>query len=287
MHPAVLVTGCSSGLGLATARHLAARGVPVLATVLEAGEAAPLADLEGVETFVCDVTDDDQVARLRAAIDARGGGLRGLVHNAGIAHYGLLTETSVEALRAVFEVNVFGMHRVTNAVVDLVVAAGGRIVNVSSISGTLSSASMGVYAMTKHAVESYTDSLAAELAERGVHVCAVVPGNYASSLITHLVRRFPLPPTASEEFRRLYEAGADTSRSEHPAPTAVAEVIHAALVDPVPLDRYLVVPKEAEAIRTLRQAAHELARLNRSTPYRRAAAELVAWVDGAGGDAAG
>jgi NAD(P)-dependent dehydrogenase (short-subunit alcohol dehydrogenase family) len=285
MHPAVLVTGCSSGLGLATARHLAAQGIPVLATVLAAEEATPLAGLERVETFVCDITDDDQVARLRAAIDARGGGLRGLVNNAGIAHYGLLTETSVDALRSVFEVNVFGMHRVTKAVVDLVVASRGRIVNVSSISGTLSSPTMGVYAMTKHAVESFTDSLAAELVERGVHVCAVAPGNYASSLIAHLVRRFPLPPTASEEFRRLYEAGADTSRSEHPAPTAVAEAIHAALVDPAPLDRYLVVPKEAEAVRTLRQAALELARLNRSTPYRRAAGELAAWLAEAGGDA--
>ncbi|MFN2323095.1 MAG: SDR family NAD(P)-dependent oxidoreductase [Trueperaceae bacterium] len=264
----VLITGCSSGIGLATARLLAERGVPVYATVRTEADAARLAQIDGVESFVCDVTDDAQVVRLREAIDARGAGLWGLVHNAGIGHVAPLTETPLEDLRAVFEVNVFGVHRVTNALHDLIVAAGGRIVAVSSISGTLTPETLGPYSMSKHALEAYTDALAKQLAGVGVHVCAVVPGNFDSAITTNLVRRFAPPASASDDLRALYEPGADTSRARFPGPEAVAEVVHAALFDEEPLERYLVTPDEEEAVRTLEVAAREWLRLNRSTPHR-------------------
>jgi len=94
--------------------------------------------IQGVTALVCDVTDDEQVARLRAEVEAREEGLWGLVHNAGISNFGHVTATTVEDMRAVFEVNAFGVHRVTDAFVDLILAAKGRIVTMSSISVTLS-----------------------------------------------------------------------------------------------------------------------------------------------------
>ena len=166
-------------IGLATVRYLAERNVPVYTTVRREADAARLDAIDGVEAFLCDVTDDAQVARLRPDVEARGRGLWGLVNNAGIAHAGHLTETPLEDLRAVFEVNVFGVHRVTNALVDLILAARGRSVNVSSLSGVLSGELLGAYSMSKHAVEACTDSLAKQVAARGVHVCAVVAGNFA------------------------------------------------------------------------------------------------------------
>ncbi|MFO7543868.1 MAG: SDR family NAD(P)-dependent oxidoreductase [Trueperaceae bacterium] len=283
----VLVTGCSSGIGLAIARLLAERGVPVVATVRSDADAARLARIDGVEPLICDVTDDAHVARLREAIDARGDGLWGIVHNAGIAYVGPLTTAPLDDLRAVFEVNVFGVHRVTNALADLLVASRGRIVTISSISGTLSSALLGAYSMSKHALEAYTDSLAKQLAPLGVHVCAVAPGNFASALERNSVARFAPPADPSEDLAAWYAPGADTSRSEFPGPEPVAAACHAALFDEAPLERYLVVPNAEEADRTLGQAAHEWERLNASTPHRWSHERLVAEVDAGRGDPGG
>ena len=279
MSQSVLVTGCSTGISLATARLLAERGVHVFATVRSDADAARLARIDGVEPVVCDVTDDEHVARLRAAIDARGDGLWGIVHNAGIARLGHLTTTSQGDMRAVFEVNVFGVHRVTNALVDLIVASRGRIVTISSLSGTLSSTMLGAYSMSKHAIEAYTDALAKQLAPLGVHVCAVAPGNYASAIARNAVGRFALPPDANEALAALYAPGADTSRSEFPGPEPVAAACHAALFDEAPLERYLVVPNADEANAILGQAAHEWARLNASTPHAWSHERLVAALD--------
>lgn len=256
----------------------------MIATVRRDADAECLGAIDGVEALVCDVTDDAQVARLRAAIDARGDGLWGIVHNAGIAHLGHLTTTSLDDLRAVFDVNVFGVHRVTNALVDLIVAGRGRIVTISSLSGTLSSPMVGANSMSKHAIEAYTDALATQLAPLGVHVCAVAPGNYASAIARNAVGRFAPPADASEDLAALYAPGADVSRSEFPGPEPVAAACHAALFDDAPLERYLVVPIADEADRTLEQAAHEWARLNASTPHRWSPERPVAEVDGGEGD---
>jgi NAD(P)-dependent dehydrogenase (short-subunit alcohol dehydrogenase family) len=226
-HRCKVLHASERALGLAVATHLAARGVPVFATVRSDADAERLDRIDGVEALICDVTDDAQVARLRAAIDARGDGLWGIVHNAGIAHIGPLTTTSLDDMRAVFEVNVFGVHRVTNALSDLIVASRGRIVTMSSISGTLSSTLLGAYTMTKHALEAYTDSLAKQLAPLGVHVCAVVPGNFESAISRNAVERFAPPADASEELKAWFAPDADTSRSQFPGPEPVAAACHA------------------------------------------------------------
>jgi NAD(P)-dependent dehydrogenase (short-subunit alcohol dehydrogenase family) len=276
MSRSVLVTGCSTGIGLATARLLAERGVLVYATVRSPADAERLALIDGVEPVVCDVTDDAHVARLRETIDASGAGLWGIVHNAGIAQLGHLTTTSLHDLKAVFEVNVYGVHRVTNALIDLIVASRGRIVTMSSISGTLSPALLGAYSMSKHALEAYTDSLAAQLGPLGVHVCAVAPGNFESAILGNAVARFSPPPDANEALAALYAPDADTSRSHFPPPDPVAAACAAALFDEAPLTRYLVVPNVDEADLTLTRAAHEWARLNASTPHRWTTERLVA-----------
>lgn len=267
MNRPVLITGCSSGIGLATTRYLAERDVPVYATVRTEHDAERLREIQGVEAFLCDVTSDEQVRSLREVIDARGKGLWAVVHNAGILKIGSLAATAVDDLRALLEVNVVGVHRVTNALVDLVVESGGRIVTMSSIAGTLSGYSLGGYSMTKHALEAYTDTLAEELAPRGVHVCAVVPGNFDSAISRNAVNRFAPPADASESVKALWEAGADLSRSRHPDPEPVAEACFAALFDEEPRSRYLVVPNRDEADLTLLQAVYEWDRLNTSSPH--------------------
>lgn len=275
----VLITGCSSGIGFATATLLAERGVPVYATVRRAEDAERLSAIDGIEPFLCDVTDAAEVKQLREAIVGRGAGLWGIVHNAGIAHVAPMALTAEEALRAVFDVNVFAVHRVTNALLDLVSAARGRIVTISSLSGTQTARALGTYSMSKHAIEAYTDALAQELADRGVHVCAVVPGNFASAILENAVRRFEAPVGASEALQAFYAPGANVSRAEFPGPEAVAASCYAALYDDVPLPRYLVTSNEDEAHRMLEEALGDWARLNRSTPHRWSRAQLLAALD--------
>jgi NAD(P)-dependent dehydrogenase (short-subunit alcohol dehydrogenase family) len=278
----VLITGCSSGIGLSAALLVAAHGVGVYATVRRHEDAAPFAGVAGVDVLVCDVTDDAAVARLRDAIVERGDGLWGLVNNAGIAHVGNLTDTSVDEMRRVFDVNVFGAHRVTLAVVDLIVASRGRIVNVSSISGVLSPVRLGPYSMTKHALEAYTDALAAQLAPAGVHVAVIEPGNYRSAILSNAVRHFP---EATD--RAGIDPREDLSRSEYLPPDEAAEACRSALFDPQPLRRYMVVPNADEGRRTLAKAAEELVELNAYSAYALAPAELHALVDEAAALAAG
>ena len=283
MQRPVLITGCSSGIGLATTRYLAEREVPVYATVRSASDADRLNEIDGVESFLCDVTSDEQVEDLRIAIDERGRGLWGLVHNAGIAQIGHLTVASVDDVRAVWEVNVLGVHRVTNALVDRILESQGRIVTMSSISGTLSTSLAGVYSMSKHALEAYTDALAAQLGPQGVHCCAVVPGNFESSIMQNLVRRFSLPADASEKLAEVWAPDADVSRKQYPGPEPVAEACWAALFDETPLARYLVVPNADEADLTLVKAAQEWARLNASTPHAWTTERLLEEVAAAAG----
>jgi len=279
MSQPVLVTGSSSGIGLATVELLAERGVPVIATVRRAPDAERLAALPGVEPVLCDVRSDDDVGRLRAAIDERGEGLWGLVNNAGVAQVGHLTGESIEDMHDVFDINVFGVHRVTNAVVDLLLESGGRVVNMSSIAGTLSSAQMGSYSMSKHALEAYTDALWAQLREHGVHVCAVAPGNFQSAIVANFVQRVPLRDGASEGLRAAYEPDADLSRRMYPPPDAVADACHHALFDRAPHRRYLVTPDAEESLLTLRQAAMELLQLNRAASHPCSHEELHALLD--------
>lgn len=279
MSTPVLITGCSSGIGLTTARMLAERGVTVYATVRSQQDADRLADIDGVEPFLCDVTVDEQVEQLRSDVEARGQGLYGLVHNAGISHLGPLRTTPLDDVRKVFEVNLFAVHRVTNAFVDLLVASQGRIVTVSSIFGTLATELGGVYSMTKHALEAYTDSLAAELTHQGVHVCAIAPGNFASAIAQNVIDRFAAPVGVSESIAALWAPGADVSRSEYPTPQPVGEACFAALFDASPLERYLVVPNGREADATLKKAARAWAVLNLSSAHRWSRERLLEALD--------
>ena len=178
----------------------------------------------------------------------------------------------------------FGVHRVARAVSDLIVASRGRVANVSSISGALSSALLGPYGLTKHALEAYTDALAAQLDPLGVHVAAVEPGNYDPAILVDAVRQVPAPA----ERAGIREPGADLSRSPFPPPGDVAEACHAALFDPHPLRRYMVVPNADEGRRTLRKAAEELVQLNAWSPHaltRRALHALLDEVAAAGAPA--
>lgn len=181
---AVLITGASSGLGRAATEHLAAKGYHVYAGARKDADMAALNAIENVTAVQLDVTRPEQIAAAVEFVESEGRGLWGLVNNAGVNVIDPLIEARAEDLEFIFGVNVYGIFRVTKAFAPMIIMSKGRIVNISSISGVLSGGYVGygMYSMTKHAVEAYTDSLAFEMAPLGVKTIAIEPGNYASKI---------------------------------------------------------------------------------------------------------
>jgi NAD(P)-dependent dehydrogenase (short-subunit alcohol dehydrogenase family) len=248
-HGTVVVTGASTGIGRVTALRLASVGFTVLAGVRkeEDGEALRSANAR-VEPVRLDVTDAEQVAALAARVGS--GPLAGLVNNAGIAIAGPLEGIPLDEIRRLYEVNVFGLIAVTQALLDPIRAARGRIVNIGSIGGRVALPLLGPYAGSKHAMEGITDSLRRELRPWGIQVSIVRPGPVATEIwesgnatADDLIERMP-------EAAVHYGAAIESSRawaaqraSEAVPPSAVAEVVAHALTADKPRTRYLVGPR--------------------------------------------
>src|SRR4051812_43290917 len=161
-----LITGVSSGIGREIAQLLAERGARVFGSVRSPKSARPI---RGVDLVGMDVTDDTSVNAAIQSIVQKAGPVQLLVNNAGYSFMGALEETSIEEARQQFETNLFGVLRVTNAILPGMRQGGyGRIVNISSVLGFLPAPYMGIYAASKHAVEGYTETLDHEVRRFGV-----------------------------------------------------------------------------------------------------------------------
>ena len=172
----VLITGCSSGIGRATAQRLNAAGWTVYAT---ARRRAALSELEqtGCHTLALDVTDEDSMLRAVRAIEKREGAVGVLINNAGYSQPGAVESVGLDAVHAQFETNVFGLVRMCQLVLPAMrERRWGRIVNLSSMGGKLTFPGGGIYHASKHAVEAISDALRFEVRGFGVDVIVVEPG---------------------------------------------------------------------------------------------------------------
>lgn len=187
----ILITGCSSGLGRASALMFCAAGYETVATARDPATLAPLAAL-GCLTLRLDVTDEDSRRTAVAEVERRYGSVGVLVNNAGYGQYGPLEEIPPEALQRAFDTNVFGLLRMSQLVLPAMRGAGrGRIVNVSSLAGRVSAQGGGVYHMTKFAVEALADALRPEVKPFGIDVVNVLPGPFVSSYRDKVVASIP------------------------------------------------------------------------------------------------
>jgi NAD(P)-dependent dehydrogenase (short-subunit alcohol dehydrogenase family) len=268
---AVLVTGASSGIGRATTELLAREGFFVYAGARNDDDLAALAALEHVEAIRLDVTKPEQIEAAAARVREAGRGLYGLINNAGVAVVGPLIELRESDLAFQLDVNVFGPYRVTKAFAPLLIESKGRVLTTGSISGTLTWPMGGAYTMSKHAVEAYGETLAAELAPFGVTSSVVAPGNYRSDILLNTRQRMLEAGTSGEgslfkdQMDRLL--GRPMDRAQHKDPIEVAQVFLDALRAQTPRRRYLVVPDQAEADMTLRAAMGRVVELNGGQPY--------------------
>lgn len=187
----VLITGCSSGVGRAAAKLFRAAGYETFATARDISTLEELRTL-GCRTLALDVTDE---AARRAAVEAiehEFGAVKILVNNAGYGQYGPLEEIPLDALRRQFETNVFGGLRLTQLVLPAMRRTGhGRIVNVSSVAGRVSSIGGGAYHATKFAIEALTDALRPEVEPFGIDVVNVLPGPIATHFEATLLKQIP------------------------------------------------------------------------------------------------
>jgi NAD(P)-dependent dehydrogenase (short-subunit alcohol dehydrogenase family) len=184
---AVLITGCSTGIGRATAEHLARSGLTVYAS---ARRPESIEDLKqaGCRTLALDVTDEDLMRAAVAAVEEAEGAVGALVNNAGYSQSGALETISLDDVRRQFETNVFGLLRMCQLVLPgMRRQRHGRIVNVSSMGGKLTFPGGGIYHATKHAVEAISDALRFEVKGFGVDVSVIEPGliktNFAETAV--------------------------------------------------------------------------------------------------------
>ncbi len=177
----ILITGCSSGIGLCVAEGLAARGYRVLASARKAADVERL-NAAGLECLRLDLDDPGNVEAALDEVFARTGGrLYALFNNGAYGQPGALEDLPREALRCQFETNVFGWMQVTRRVIPVMRAAGrGRIVQNSSVLGLVALPYRGAYTASKYAVEGLTDTLRLELRGSGIHVSLIEPGPVTS-----------------------------------------------------------------------------------------------------------
>lgn len=186
MSRTVLITGCSSGIGLDMARTLRARGWRVLAACRRPEDAARLAE-EGLESLVLDYADPESVARaVDETLSRTGGRLDALVNNGAFAIPAPLEDIPREGMREIFETNLIGWHDLTRRLLPALRESRGRVVNVSSVLGFLSLRYRGAYNATKFALEGWSDALRRELEgpespAPGCRVILIEPGPIRSS----------------------------------------------------------------------------------------------------------
>lgn len=251
-HPAaprtILITGCSSGIGLHAAQRLATRGYRVFATARRAEDVERLAGL-GLESLALDVADSVSIRdSVEEILSRTGGRLDALFNNAGYGQPGAVEDVPRAVLREQFETNLFGTHELTCAVLPAMRRQGyGRIVHNSSVLGLIALRFRGAYTASKFALEGLTDALRHELAGSGIHVSLIEPGPITSRFRENAYAAFRRNIYAeTSPFRETYAAMERRLTKKGPAapftlgPEAVFEKLVHALESPRPRARYYV-----------------------------------------------
>lgn len=242
MYKVVLITGCSTGIGRDLAQRLTLSGYTVVAT---ARKVETLDDLPAALKLPLDVTQSESVDDAVARMLQQFGRIDVLINNAGYTMLGALEEVSDEQTQHVFDVNVFGTLRMIRTVVPhMRKQRAGRIINISSIAGKLSTPVNGTYSATKFALEALSDALKLELAPFKIQVVLIEPG----AIKTHFdntaqVYAQNILSNSASPYRTLYQQSdqfAASMRQDEPGPGAVSQVIEQAIQVSRPKARYLV-----------------------------------------------
>lgn len=241
MAQVILITGCSTGLGRDIAQHLSQAGHTVVAT---ARRVETLGGLQADLKLALDVTQPASVNQVVDAVLQRFGRIDVLVNNAGYALRGALEEIPCEVIQQMFDVNVHGALRMIRAVAPYMRRQGaGRIINISSIAGKLSTPANGTYSASKFALEALSDALRLELAPFGVQVIVVEPGaietQFETTAQAHAQQILTNPASPYQPLYRKSDEFAASMHKQVQGPEVVSRVIQQAIDTPKPKERYL------------------------------------------------
>ena len=266
-HDPVLISGCSSGIGAATAAALVRSGHTVYAT---ARRVETLSDLEalGCHLLELDVTSEESMTAAVRTVEAEHGRVGVLVNNAGFGEYGPIEESDLARVRAMFETNVFGLARLSQLVLPgMRRARTGRIVNIGSMGGRITFPVGGFYHATKYAVEAISDALRVEVKPFGIDVILVEPGLIRTNFESRVHESLAVGAAASSEghkdkkgtaYAGLLAANKKNTTGGYAndfmstGPDAVAAVVLRAVDSSRPRARYAVTPA-AKAMINLRR----------------------------------
>nr|WP_250813120.1 SDR family oxidoreductase [Neorhizobium tomejilense] len=251
--PKILITGCSSGFGLAIAQKFVEAGWDVIATMR-----TPRHDLlpsnDRLEILPLDVTDPDSIAK---AIEAAGT-IDALVNNAGVGMLNVLEGTEMSKIRELFETNVFGAMAMTKAVLpQMRVRRSGVVVNVSSAVTIRPVPALSVYSASKAALNAFTESLALEAAEFGIRAKLVLPGSapttgFGKNAVSRMGMQIPEAYTAFvDDYMTKLRSGTEVTTAD-----AVAEAVWRSVTE---IDAPMKIPAGADAEISFREAGHLLA----------------------------
>lgn len=244
----ILITGASSGIGLASARLMKARGWRVLATARTPADLERLRREEGVEAIYLDLADGEAIARCAdEALALTGGALAALFNNGAYGQVGAVEDLSAEVLRRQIEVNLIGTHELTRRIIPAMRARGaGRIVQCSSVLGFVSAPYRGAYCASKFALEALSDAMRIELRGSGISVSIIEPGpirtRFVETALAHFRRTVDIEGSAHRDTYRarlasMEQGGKSTFKLE---PEACAWKLVHAVESARPRRRYFV-----------------------------------------------
>ena len=254
--PAIIITGCSTGIGAHCARALKADGWRVFATVRREGDRAML-EADGIEALIMDYTQAETITALVATVAERTGGcIDALFNNGAYGQPGAVEDLSTETLRAQFETNVFGWHELTRQVIPYMRRQGhGRIVQCSSILGLVPYRFRGAYTASKFAIEGLSVTLRMELQGSGIHVSLIEPGPitscFTATALKHIEANIDLENSAHavEYKRQLARLNGTGPVNRHKlGPEAVYDVLRHALTAKRPRPHYPVTTPAKQGV---------------------------------------
>ncbi|VXB99093.1 putative short-chain acyl dehydrogenase [Bacillus altitudinis] len=233
MNKTAIVTGANSGFGKLITLRLAQQGYTVIAGVRQETNAKKLAEevknaalSESIHIEALDVTDTQSIQAFQKRLNAYAP-IHLLVNNAGTAYAGFAEEVPVDQYREQFEVNVFGVMEMTQAVLPLM-TSGAKILNMSSISGLMGMPALSPYVSSKFALEGYTESLRIELAAFGIQAALIEPGSFQTNIWNTSMNEQMTPPAAGSKYTTIYEnmmSYIEAQKNNYGDPGEVAELV--------------------------------------------------------------
>ncbi|MDI6646156.1 oxidoreductase [Bacillus altitudinis] len=233
MNKTAIVTGANSGFGKLITLRLAQQGYTVIAGVRQETNAKKLAEevknaalFESIHIEALDVTDTQSIQAFQKRLNAYAP-IHLLVNNAGTAYAGFAEEVPVDQYREQFEVNVFGVMEMTQAVLPLM-TRGAKILNMSSISGLMGMPALSPYVSSKFALEGYTESLRIELAAFGIQAALIEPGSFQTNIWNTSMNEQMTPPAEGSKYTAIYEkmmSYIEAQKNNYGDPGEVAELV--------------------------------------------------------------